>query len=491
MTHSWTFGQKVGAGFAVAAMTLILIAGLGYKSTERLIENARWLDHSRQVRKGTADLGSFLKDAETGQRGYLITGRENFLEPYNNALANIENSFNSVRKLTADDAEQQRRLEAMRPLIDAKMAELKNIIETRRAKSFEAAAQTVSSGTGKELMDQIRRILADMDRQEMDLLEKRNARAEESARNTEALILWGSLAGVVFIIVVGVLISSSVSKQIGSAVGHIQSSSSELQSAANQQATGSKEQAASMNEISTTISELLATSRQIAESAQRVARMAGETAEAAGSGDQTVQKTQESIAIIRRQVDAIVNHMLDLGKKSQQIGGVLEIINELAEQTNILAINASVEAAGAGESGRRFAVVADEIRKLADRVGSSTKEIWTLIEEVRAAVNTTVMATEGGAKATEAGAKQFTEVASAFQKIVGLVDTSTQAAREIELSTKQQSTAVEQVNAAIASVAQAAKETEASSSQTFQTAVQLTTLSKDLARMIQAASSRN
>jgi methyl-accepting chemotaxis protein len=176
--------------------------------------------------------------------------------------------------------------------------------------------------------------------------------------------------------------------------------------------------------------------------------------------------------------------MLDLGKKSQQIGGILEIINELAEQTNILAINATIEAAGAGDSGKRFGVVADEIRKLADRVGGSTKEIRGLIDEIRAAVNTTVMTTEGGTKAVDAGARQFGDVTAALKQIVGLVSTTTEAAREIELSTKQQSTAVEQVNIAVSNVAQATKETEASSSQTLQTAQQLTTLSRDLMRLI-------
>jgi len=181
--------------------------------------------------------------------------------------------------------------------------------------------------------------------------------------------------------------------------------------------------------------------------------------------------------------------MLDLGKKSQQIGGIVEIINELAEQTNILAINASIEAAGAGETGKRFAVVADEIRKLADRVGGSTKEIRMLIDEVRAAVNMTVMTTEGGTKAVDAGARQFTEVTLALKQIVGLVGTTTEAAREIELSTKQQSTAVEQVNIAVANVAQATRESETSASQTFQTATQLTTLSRDLLRLIQPQAS--
>jgi methyl-accepting chemotaxis protein len=178
--------------------------------------------------------------------------------------------------------------------------------------------------------------------------------------------------------------------------------------------------------------------------------------------------------------------MLELGKKSQQIGAVLDIVSELAEQTNILAINATIEAAGAGDAGKRFGVVADEIRKLADRVAGSTKEIRTLIDDVRTAVNTTVMATEAGSKSVDAGAKHFAEVASSFKHIGGMVTTTTDAAREIELSTKQQATAVEQVNVAISNVAQATKETEASTTQTLQTASQLQTLSQGLMRMVQA-----
>jgi methyl-accepting chemotaxis protein len=489
MISHWTVGQKLAAGFAIAALTLLVVAVLGYKSTVHLIENDHLVSHTHEVRTTIADLESLMKDAETGQRGYVITGDEAYLQPYTDALAGIEKTFDHLRALTSDNEQQQRRLDSARPLIDAKMAELKRTIGVRRSKGLEATEKLVAAGEGKSAMDQLRRVLGDMDNQELELLGLRSSEAESSVQATKEAILWGSLLGTLFIVLVGWLISSSLSSQVGAAIGHIQSSSSELQSAASQQATGAREQSTSMAEISTTISELLATSRQIAESSQRVAHIASETAQAAGKGDQTVLKAQDSIAAIRRQVDLIVGHMLELGKKSQQIGGILEIINELAEQTNILSINASIEAAGSGEAGRRFAVVADEIRKLADRVGGSTKEIRTLIEEVRAAVNTTVMATEGGAKAAETGTRQFADVASAFQSIVSLVGTSTEAAREIELSTKQQSTAVEQVNVAISNVAQATRETEASSSQTLQTAVELSSLSRDLSKLIHASAS--
>jgi methyl-accepting chemotaxis protein len=247
------------------------------------------------------------------------------------------------------------------------------------------------------------------------------------------------------------------------------------------------EQATAMTEISTTITELLATSRQITDSAQRVSDIAGQTATAGGAGKNTVVAAQQSMTEIRHQVDVIVNHILELGDKSQRIGAVLDIVSELAEQTNILAINSTIEAAGAGEAGRRFAVVADEIRKLADRVAESTKEIRNLIELVRGAVHTTVIATEIGSKAVDAGNAQFTSVASSFEEIIALVTTTTEAAREIELSTKQQTTAVEQVNFAVANVTQTTKDNEAGSSQTLQTASQLTALSTRLRQLVEPA----
>jgi methyl-accepting chemotaxis protein len=215
-----------------------------------------------------------------------------------------------------------------------------------------------------------------------------------------------------------------------------------------------------------------------------VARVAEDTVGAARSGEQLVGRAHDSIGAIKRQVDVIVAHMLDLGKKSQQIGGILELVGELAEQTNILAINATIEAAGAGEAGKRFGVVADEIRKLADRVGGSTKDIRGLIDDMRAAVNATIMATEGGTKTVDAGARQFADVTTALGQIARMIATTTEAAKEIELSTKQQSTAVEQVNVAIANVTKSSRESETSSGQTLQTATALSGLSRELTQLI-------
>jgi methyl-accepting chemotaxis protein len=480
----WTVTRRLIAGFSLSALILLVVAVVSYRNARVLIENDAWLEHSHQVRIGFAELLSTMKDAETGQRGYLLTGDDGYLAPYSSALGSIQSTESELRRLTADNPAQQRRLTGLSQAIDNKLAELKQTIDLRRSQVLDAALKVVLNNSGKALMDQARDIVGAADQEERELLRQRSDEAHASANLTQMIIIWGGVLGTLAVILIGWLTTRSLSNQIGSAVGQVRSASAELQAAANQQASSSKEQATAMAEISTTISELLASSRQIAESAQRVAHNAEETANAARAGHGTVDMTHDSISGIRRQVDQIVSHMLELGKKSQEIGGVLDIVSELAEQTNILAINATIEAAGAGDAGKRFAVVAEEIRNLADRVGGSTKEVRSLIEDVRAAVNTTVMATETGSKAVDSGSRQFGDLASAFKQIANLVSTTTEAAREIELSTKQQSTAVEQVNVAVANVTQASLETETSAGQTLQTVSQMATMSKELLRII-------
>jgi methyl-accepting chemotaxis protein len=482
----WTFGRKLAAGFSISLVLLAVVGATSYRTFDALTSTSEFVTHTHTVLEHTGRVLSLLKDAETGQRGFVITGDDAFLDPYTTAVKDLPNVLKDTRALTRDNPSQQRRLDEAEPLVAHKVSELARTIEMRRSVGFEPTQKVIAAGEGKRAMDDIRGAMAQIESEERDLLRQRTAVADGAASTGRLTIMLGTLLSVLLTSLAGFLLVRSLTQQIGSAVQHVQSSSAELQAAANQQVAGAREQATAMTEISTTISELLATSRQIAESSQRVARISTDAAAAARSGDDTMQRTEDAVGGIKKQVDVIVEHTLDLGKKSQQIGGILSIIDELSEQTNILAINASIEAAGAGEMGRRFGVVAEEIRKLADRVGGSSREIRVLVDDIRGAVNTTVMATESGAKAVDAGRRHFSEVALSFRHITGLVGTTSEVAREIELSTKQQASAVEQVTLAVKSVSQSAKESEASSTQTFQTSSELTNLSRNLTRLVQS-----
>jgi methyl-accepting chemotaxis protein len=485
MNLRWTFGQKIAAGFAaVVALTLIssIVSVRALRTV--IVDKDLVLTEDAASLIDAAKFQGAIEWKVAAVRGFLLTGKETYLTRVKEADTEATRLLRRLKSLGSPSAETASLLERIDGALVAYGSVASQAVADRQGGAATGDVARIFDETVTPKRLALDALVDEFVAQEEQTLEAAKAAASVKAESAQRLLF--VIIGLTVVVAIGLsaVLSRRLGHDIGVAIQHIRSASAELQSAASQQATGARETATSMNEISTTVSELLATSRQIAESAQRVAHISEETAGAARTGDQTVRSAHESITGIKQQVDHVVAYMLDLGKKSQQIGSVVDIINELAEQTNILSINASIEAAGAGEGGRRFAVVADEIRKLAERTGGSTREIAALIEEIRAAVNTTVMATEGGAKAVEAGARQFGDVTAAFGHIVKLVATSTDAAREIELSTKQQTTAVEQVNIAITNAAQATKETEASSTQTLQTAGQLATLSGDLAQLV-------
>jgi methyl-accepting chemotaxis protein len=484
MTKDWTYGQKLAAGYAVMVVFVIVISAVAAFALRTAVASKdRVIGVNVQILLDAERLNIASERRVSSMRGYLVSREQRSLDALRTARADFATIVSRVQS-SLESGEERRLLSAVERASEDERQIVDQLIAMARARARPEEIERVFDEGLFPARDRHSEAIRGFIGLEEKLLADAKQAATDSASAAVTTLTAMAVAAVLFAVLVAVVLTRSLSRQIGTAVGQVQSSSSELQAAATQQASGAKEQASAMNEISTTISELVASSRQIADSAQRVAQIAEQTAAAARNGEGTVEKGQDSASGIRRQVDLVVNHMLELGKKSQEIGAVLEIVSELAEQTNILAINATIEATGAGETGRRFAVVADEIRKLADRVANSTKEIRALIDDVRGAVNTTVMATEGSAKAVDAGARQFADVAVAFKQIAALVGTTTDAAREIELSTKQQATAAEQVRVAVADVAQATHETEASTGQTLQTASQLAGLSRELLRLI-------
>ncbi len=489
MSIHWTFGRKLAFGFTIAGLVLLALAAVGLRSTRIMIDNDRLVKHSHEVRTELALLLARMTDVETNQRGYLVALDEEFLRDYEHAIPKVESSISALATLTANDTAQQQRIATrLRPAVSARVIEMRRVIEERRRQIGHAAAPAMDIGRGAQLMDQVREAVAEMDANELSLLEQRRSTSQQSASWAQVVLVLGAVLGVLFIGITGALISGSLTRQVSSAVLDIRGSATELQAAAHQQAAAAKQQATAMSEIATTMTELLATSRQITDIARRVTDMALRTAQVTQTGHRTVQRGSESAAAMKRDVESLAGHMGSLSQKAERIEAILDIVAELAKQTNILAINATIEAVGAAEGGQRFGVVAEEIRRLADRVGGSTKEVRVLLEDVRGAVGMAAQSTDSGVRAVTAGARQFEDISAAFGDITAEVSTSTEAAKEIGLSTKQQASAIEQVNLAIASAAQSTKESEASSGQTLKTADALVGLSTTLLQMVQTDS---
>jgi methyl-accepting chemotaxis protein len=169
----WSIGSKIASSFSVALAVLLVVGAMSYDSTKKLIDSAEWVRHTHEVLTGLDGLLSGLKDAETGQRGYIITGEARYLEPYTAARAVVDQKLKHVRELTSDNSIQQKRLDAVEPLVASKFAELQETIDLRRQKGFGPASQVVLTDKGKNAMDTIRNLVREMEDEETNLLDRR------------------------------------------------------------------------------------------------------------------------------------------------------------------------------------------------------------------------------------------------------------------------------------------------------------------------------
>jgi methyl-accepting chemotaxis protein len=268
--------------------------------------------------------------------------------------------------------------------------------------------------------------------------------------------------------------------QIRSGGDQIGASAGELLATAEEHAVSASQQSSAVAETTSTIAELAATAAQIAETAESVARFAGQTLRHAEAGREAVAASVRAMDLLADRVDTITVRAGRLGESSNEIGRIVEVIDDLSEQTNLLALNAAIEAARAGDQGLGFAVVAAEVRKLAERAQRSTGAIAELVRGIQQETNATIVASEEGAKEARSGTELAREVVDALERISGMVDETTTAARDISVATHQQRAASEQVVSAMQQVSDVSRQYALGSRQTASAAAELTDLAGDL-----------
>jgi methyl-accepting chemotaxis protein len=256
----------------------------------------------------------------------------------------------------------------------------------------------------------------------------------------------------------------------------ITAASTQVLSAAEEHASGSVQQAASIAEVTATMEELTDTAKQIAHSATAVEKIADDSAQAAHAGFESVNDALGAMERIRRRVADISGKTLLLGERSQRISEVLNLIKEIAGEIHLLAVNAAIESAAAGEHGKRFAVVASEVRRLAERTRESAEEIKGIVAEIQSATNTSVLATEQGVKEVENGVSLATRARGSLEEILQMVDRTTQAIRQITFATQQQRSASEQIVQTMREVADVTKQTAAGMKQSANSVADLNVL---------------
>jgi methyl-accepting chemotaxis protein len=568
----WSIGSKIGSGFGLALAVLMVVGAVSYNSTTKLIDSAEWVRHTHEVINGLDEVVSAFKDAETGQRGYVITGEARYLEPYQGAREVVDQKLKHLRALTADNPIQQQRLTTLEPLANSKFAELQETIDLRRTKGFGPAEQVVATDKGKNVMDSIRKLIGEMTEEETALLAKRSAEEKDRAHRTETTIILGSLCAFALLSLVGVFLTrniagplrevSAAAQRIASgdlsvgvisngrrdevgvlaatftemtnslgqmarvaeqisdgdltvevkpksdkdilgkafavmveklrriigemqeSIGVLSSSAQQIVATTTQVASAATETATAVAETTTTVEEVKQTAQLATQKAKYVSESAQRATQVSENGRKSATDSIEAMKQIREQMESIAESIVRLSEQGQAIGEIMLTVNDLAEQSNLLAVNASIEAAKAGEQGKGFAVVAQEVRNLAEQSKQATIQVRGILSDIQKATNAAVMVTEQASKAVEAGVKQSVQAGESVQKLGDSVTEAAQAATQIAASSQQQMAGMDQVAQAMENIKTASTQNVASTKQTETAARNIGELGRKLEKLV-------
>lgn len=283
----------------------------------------------------------------------------------------------------------------------------------------------------------------------------------------------------------------NVTQEISSASHRVDSAAVELLSAAQQQAKANSEQAAALTQNASAIEELAIAAKEIERRADEVFNHARQNVELADRSVEAVAASGHAIDQIGTSTREAAKCIAALGERSMAITEVTELIDGIASQTNLLALNAAIEAARAGEAGRGFSVVAVEIRKLAENVVDSTREIKRLIKEIQDSTNVSVLATERVAKEVERGAEHSKVVAASLERMLETLRTTSDSAQGIQASTSQQTAATDEMTKIVQEFTAFSQEAAKAARESFESAEELTRLASGLRKNAESLSSPN
>jgi len=247
-------------------------------------------------------------------------------------------------------------------------------------------------------------------------------------------------------------------QQIMEAAAILAASSGQIMTSMSQIASGAAETAAAVSETTTVVEQVKMTGQVSSQKARKVSEVAQKAVSVAKSGRKAVDESVTGMGRIQDQVASIAESIMRLSEQSQTIGEIIATVKDLAEQSNLLAVNAAIEAAKAGEQGKGFAVVAQEVKSLAEQSREATSQVRSILNDIQKATNAAVLATEQGNKAVEVGVRQSKEAGEAIRQMGESIEEAAQAAVQIVASSQEQLSGMDQVVLAMGNIKQASEE---------------------------------
>lgn len=275
-----------------------------------------------------------------------------------------------------------------------------------------------------------------------------------------------------------------VTREVADGVSVLGSSSSEIIASSSQVAAGATETASAITETTSTVEEVKQTATMASERAKAVSDSSSRANKVAREGSEAVRETQDGISLIGEQMNAIAQSITQLSEQSQSIGTIIASVDDIAEQSNLLAVNAAIEASKAGEQGRGFVVVAQEMRNLAERSKDATRDVRRILNDIQRGVSQAGMATEQGSNAVKSGLARAEEAGRTIQTLLDTVTESAQSALQIAASSQEQLVGMEQISLAMENIRDASEQNVAATRQAEDSAQALSRLGHDLQALV-------
>ena len=527
-----SIGSKIGLGYACAFILLLVIGVTAYQNVTHGIENAALVTRSHSAIIELNHVTIRMENAEAGLRGYLLSSDESYLDHYSNMLAAIEKDMADIGETTKDtnfvDVVAQ-----LQAAVSNKCSLMKEELKLKSSGGGDAITALFKEGKGEKASDALRALVDKVVVEEEKLLAQHEKEAKDDDRLTCNVIRYGSIVALIVLSILGIIITLNITRpvknlvdvanavgagnltldakdtgrhdelgvltksfnqmignlrvqirEILDGVGVLASSAGEISTTVSQLAASATETASSVSETTATVEEVKKTAELAREKSRTVAEGARETSRIAQAGEETVRATADSMTRIREQVDSVAASMVKLSEQSQAIGMIIASVDDIAEQSNLLAVNAAIEAAKAGEHGKGFSVVAQEVKNLAEQSKQATAQVRTILNDIQRATSTAVMATEQAGNAVNGGSAQSTRTGEAIQTLARNIQTAAEASAQIAVSAQQQFAGVDQVTIAMENIKQASEQNVEGTRQMELAARNLDTLGRRLKDLV-------